>query len=426
MENITTLRLRAEGGDAEAQNKLGGCYDSGHQVIKDITEAVKWFRLSAEQGNDEGLTNLAMCYAIGDGVEQDSEEAIRLFRLAAEKGNVRAKLNLRKQLLLNTEVKRKRCKERKHGNNVIPLHKENYKYLKFGNWYCKHNLETKVASDIFEQVNAVLLRNSADNTYYGIGKILTWIDESHLVSYNEETNQMYILMCQDTDKPLLHSVLSVMSFAQSEDFEEILKKHNIDKTAKLRKGLLINAAQWMLGKWGQVQNILELSEDSTIMLHRYEIDIFEVHQQHVIGAFYMNPESFEEKYLDDYVFGDTVVDGKPFLTSEHKRITMESPIYDPNDNLAMKHQIYRYADNELNGMFLYHPCTIVCPLMELQIVGNCVCKKGRPRGYKPTDLQIEMFCKVYPIRKTAGCVTAKGLEIFDCDYSELNNPADFK
>ena len=48
---IDALRVRAEAGDAGAQNDVGLNYSIGLGVPEDDAEAVRWFRLAAEQGD---------------------------------------------------------------------------------------------------------------------------------------------------------------------------------------------------------------------------------------------------------------------------------------------------------------------------------------------------------------------------------------
>ncbi len=48
---IDAQRVRAEAGDAGAQNDLALRYDLGRGVPQDDSEAVRWFRLAAEQGS---------------------------------------------------------------------------------------------------------------------------------------------------------------------------------------------------------------------------------------------------------------------------------------------------------------------------------------------------------------------------------------
>ena len=72
---IDALRARAEQGDAEAQNNLGGMYDEGRGVPQDDAEAVRWYRLAAEQGFAEAQFSLWARYADGAGVPQDYVQA---------------------------------------------------------------------------------------------------------------------------------------------------------------------------------------------------------------------------------------------------------------------------------------------------------------------------------------------------------------
>jgi clan AA aspartic protease (TIGR02281 family) len=84
------LRL-AEGGDAQAQIRMGIMYSQGTGVTQDLKEAVKWFRLAADKGNAEALSFLgAIFHDGGQGIAQDYREAAKWYRLAAQKGDADA------------------------------------------------------------------------------------------------------------------------------------------------------------------------------------------------------------------------------------------------------------------------------------------------------------------------------------------------
>ena len=84
-EEIDALRVRAEAGDAGAQNDLGIRYDIGRGVPQDDAEAVRWYRLAADQGDAIAQYNLGFMYQNGGlGVPQDDAEAARWYRLAAD------------------------------------------------------------------------------------------------------------------------------------------------------------------------------------------------------------------------------------------------------------------------------------------------------------------------------------------------------
>ncbi|MBI4623089.1 MAG: sel1 repeat family protein [Verrucomicrobia bacterium] len=72
----TTLVERAQKGDADAQLHLGLMYATGRGVVRDSTEAVKWYRKAAEQGNATAQGNLGSFYANGEGVPKDAIEGL--------------------------------------------------------------------------------------------------------------------------------------------------------------------------------------------------------------------------------------------------------------------------------------------------------------------------------------------------------------
>ena len=89
---VEKYRRDAERGDAEAQNRLGLCYDNGtNGVQENNVEAVKWFRKAAEQGHAAAQYNLGMCYESGEGVAQAKAAAVKWYRKAAEQGLEAAK-----------------------------------------------------------------------------------------------------------------------------------------------------------------------------------------------------------------------------------------------------------------------------------------------------------------------------------------------
>jgi TPR repeat protein len=61
----------AEQGDATAQLRFAGMYESGQGVLQDYKEVVKWTRLAAEQGDAVGQSLLGALYKEGEGVPQD-------------------------------------------------------------------------------------------------------------------------------------------------------------------------------------------------------------------------------------------------------------------------------------------------------------------------------------------------------------------
>ena len=48
-----SLLQKAKSGDAEAQYRLGICYDNGKGVKQDYKEAIRWYKAAAEQGHGQ-------------------------------------------------------------------------------------------------------------------------------------------------------------------------------------------------------------------------------------------------------------------------------------------------------------------------------------------------------------------------------------
>lgn len=91
---LNEWRLKAEQGDANAQQNLGHMYDYGLSVPEDDKVAVKWYTLAAEQGLAESQYSLGVMYEQGFGVLEDDKVAVKWYTLAAEQGYVDAQNNL--------------------------------------------------------------------------------------------------------------------------------------------------------------------------------------------------------------------------------------------------------------------------------------------------------------------------------------------
>lgn len=89
-EAASWYREAANQGLAEAQNKIGYCYEKALGVHKDDRLSAAWYRKAAEQENIEGQLNLALCYEEGRGVDKDPVKAAQWRRKAAELGDAEA------------------------------------------------------------------------------------------------------------------------------------------------------------------------------------------------------------------------------------------------------------------------------------------------------------------------------------------------
>jgi len=80
------IKDKAITGDAEAQWNLGYYYAIGKGILKNETEAEKWYLKSAEQGNALAQGSLGTIYFDGVGVKKDYNKAFKWFQKAAEQG----------------------------------------------------------------------------------------------------------------------------------------------------------------------------------------------------------------------------------------------------------------------------------------------------------------------------------------------------
>lgn len=79
-EAFRYYKLAAELDCAEAQHKLGRCFEYGDGVEQSYDEAIKWYRRAAEQGHKEAMFRLATCYRYGQGVKRSYGEAVKWYK----------------------------------------------------------------------------------------------------------------------------------------------------------------------------------------------------------------------------------------------------------------------------------------------------------------------------------------------------------
>jgi anti-anti-sigma factor len=93
-ESAEQYRAAAERGDAAACFGLGRCYEEGHGVEQEFSQALKWYQAAADQGHSGAQHALGMCCAYGMQVPQDYRKAILWFEKAAEQGHANAQYML--------------------------------------------------------------------------------------------------------------------------------------------------------------------------------------------------------------------------------------------------------------------------------------------------------------------------------------------
>ena len=94
----------AEQGNSQAQFQLAEQYYNAKNIPNNYIEAAKWYRKAAEQGNAEAQKSLGSCYFNGSGVAKDAAEAVKWYRKAAEQEDAEAQKNLGNCYLTGTGV----------------------------------------------------------------------------------------------------------------------------------------------------------------------------------------------------------------------------------------------------------------------------------------------------------------------------------
>lgn len=92
--SLDALQLRAEHGDATAQNALGILYADDHSTLKNYSQAAAWFRKAADQKFAAAERNLADLYFVGHGVPNDHTQFLIWLRRGADDGDPESQITL--------------------------------------------------------------------------------------------------------------------------------------------------------------------------------------------------------------------------------------------------------------------------------------------------------------------------------------------
>jgi TPR repeat protein len=89
--DLSSVRAKADAGDAEAQLEMGLRHYLGRGgAEKNYPQAYAWFQKAADGGSLAGQFNLGVMNEKGQGVPQDFHEALRWYRKAADQGYAHA------------------------------------------------------------------------------------------------------------------------------------------------------------------------------------------------------------------------------------------------------------------------------------------------------------------------------------------------
>jgi len=86
----------ATAGNSKAQFNVASMYLKGEGTDRDYTKAVEWFKKSAENGNAKAAYNLGVMYYTGEGVKQSERTAREWFKKSEENGNAFAPFAIKK------------------------------------------------------------------------------------------------------------------------------------------------------------------------------------------------------------------------------------------------------------------------------------------------------------------------------------------
>lgn len=112
--NLSTIKQRANKGDAVAQYIVGVMYQQGKGVVKNKQTAIDWYSKAAKQDYILAQYSLIAMYDYGDGIEQNPEQAKYWYEqiskarslavLNEQQQNLKASIALLKPLAINNDT----------------------------------------------------------------------------------------------------------------------------------------------------------------------------------------------------------------------------------------------------------------------------------------------------------------------------------
>lgn len=125
-------------GHADAQIQLGGLYERGYGVEKNLDKAFRYYKSASDNDNARAKFLLADCYMNGIGTEKSVTEALSLHHQAAELGHDQS------QLILALKYK--------HGDDVPCDHLRAYKYANMAYENTKNESDKAAALSLRDEI----------------------------------------------------------------------------------------------------------------------------------------------------------------------------------------------------------------------------------------------------------------------------------
>ena len=93
-DRLVAVRVRAEGGNMDAQHQLGALLSTGRGTDRDNAEAAQWLDRAAAHGRDDAQFWLGDLYMRGARLPRDYDNMVNWWSKAAKNGNVSAQYAL--------------------------------------------------------------------------------------------------------------------------------------------------------------------------------------------------------------------------------------------------------------------------------------------------------------------------------------------
>ena len=94
-DTFKAMMGKAEGGDADAENRVGEMLHFGQGAPRDFDAARQWYLRASDHGHPVAPNHLGRLYLNGEGVKKDVREACRWYAISGQRGDPSGRENAR-------------------------------------------------------------------------------------------------------------------------------------------------------------------------------------------------------------------------------------------------------------------------------------------------------------------------------------------
>ena len=105
------FKKSANQGNSDAMVKMGWFYERGVVVKHDLKKAFEWYKKAADLDNADGNYHVGLCYENQIGVEFDRKTALLYYKTAAQSGHENAEVGMGRCYLYNDRPNKEKAKE---------------------------------------------------------------------------------------------------------------------------------------------------------------------------------------------------------------------------------------------------------------------------------------------------------------------------